>query len=51
MRELQEKHAVDDAEFFVDGAPWLQGALFKLSMHSPTKPSANAIPSNVSFKR
>ena len=33
LRELQEKHSIDDTEFFVDGAPWLQAGLFELGMH------------------
>ena len=33
LRELQGKHDIDDAEFFVDGAPWLQAGLFELGMH------------------
>ena len=33
LHELQEKHDIDDAEFFVDGAPWLQAGLFELGMH------------------
>ncbi|MFB6198666.1 MAG: IS6 family transposase, partial [Halobacteriaceae archaeon] len=33
LRELQEKHSINDAEFFVDGAPWLQAGLFELGMH------------------
>jgi transposase-like protein len=33
LRELREKHSVEDAEFFVDGAPWLQAGLFELGMH------------------
>lgn len=33
LRELAEKHDVEDAEFFVDGAPWLQAGLFELGMH------------------
>ena len=33
LRELTEKHAIDDAEFFVDGAPWLHAGLFELGMH------------------
>ena len=33
LRELQEKHDIDDAEFFVDGAPWLHAGLFELGMH------------------
>lgn len=28
LKELQEKHDVGDAVFLVDGAPWLQAALF-----------------------
>ena len=33
LRELQKKHSIDDAEFFVDGAPWLHAGLFELGMH------------------
>jgi transposase-like protein len=33
LRELQDKHAIDDAEFLVDGAPWLHADLFGLGMH------------------
>jgi len=33
LRELAEKHDVDDAEFLVDGAPWLQAGLFELGIH------------------
>lgn len=33
LQELQEKHAIDDAECFVDGAPWLHAGLFELGMH------------------
>jgi transposase-like protein len=33
LRELQDKHAIDDAEFLVDGAPWLHAGLFELGMH------------------
>ena len=33
LQELQEKHDIDDAEFFVDGAPWLHAGLFELGMH------------------
>ena len=33
LRDLAEKHEVDDAEFLVDGAPWLQAGLFELGMH------------------
>ena len=33
LRELQNKHAIDDAEFLVDGAPWLHTGLFELGMH------------------
>jgi transposase-like protein len=33
LRELAEKHDVEDAEFLVDGAPWLQAGLFELGMH------------------
>lgn len=33
LRELNEKHAIDDAEFPVDGAPWLQAGVHGLGMH------------------
>ena len=33
LRELSEKHEVEDAEFLVDGAPWLQAGLHELGMH------------------
>ena len=33
LRELADNHAVEDAEFLVDGAPWLQAGLFELGMH------------------
>lgn len=33
LQELSNKHSVEDAEFFVDGAPWLQAGLFELGMH------------------
>jgi len=33
LAELAEKHHVEDAEFLVDGAPWLQAGLFELGMH------------------
>lgn len=33
LRELEEKHVIDDTEFFVDGAPWLHAGLFELGMH------------------
>ncbi len=29
LTELQEKHRVTDAVFLIDGAPWLQAALFE----------------------
>jgi transposase-like protein len=33
LRELREKHDIENAEFFVDGAPWLQSGLHELGMH------------------
>jgi transposase-like protein len=33
LGELPKKHTVADAEFLVDGAPWLQAGLFELGMH------------------
>ena len=33
LEELQEKHDIDDAEFYVDGAPWLHAGLHELGMH------------------
>jgi len=32
LQELTEKHDVVDSLFLVDGPPWLQAALFKLSL-------------------
>ncbi|UWG48119.1 Transposase [Halanaeroarchaeum sp. HSR-CO] len=29
LGELDEKHDIRDAEFFIDGAPWLQAGLFE----------------------
>ena len=33
LRKLQDKYAIDDPEFLVDGAPWLHAGLFELGMH------------------
>lgn len=33
LNEFQENHDIDDAQFFVDGAPWLRAGLFELGMH------------------
>jgi putative transposase len=33
LGDLAEKHEVENAEFLVDGAPWLQAGLFELGMH------------------
>ena len=33
LRELTDKHIIDDAEFLVDGPSWLDAALFDLGMH------------------
>ena len=32
LRKLRQKHAVEDALFLVDGAPWLQTVLFELDL-------------------
>lgn len=32
LRERRQKHTVEDALFLVDGAPWLQTALFELDL-------------------
>jgi transposase-like protein len=32
LQELREKQSVEDSPFLVDGAPWLQTALFELSL-------------------
>jgi len=32
LQELREKHSVEDSLFLVDSAPWLQAALFELSL-------------------
>ena len=31
--ELEEKHDIEDAEFYVDRAPWLHAGLHELGMH------------------
>lgn len=33
LEELAEKHDINQSEFFVDGAPWLQAGFFELGMH------------------
>jgi transposase-like protein len=33
LKELAEKHEADEAEFLVDGAPWLQAGLCELGRH------------------
>ena len=33
LRALQDKHAMDDTESLVDGAPWLHAGLFELGIH------------------
>jgi transposase-like protein len=33
LRELTNKQAIADTEFFVDCAPWLDGGLFELGLH------------------
>jgi putative transposase len=33
LRELDAKHEIRDAEFLVDGAPWLHAGLFELGIH------------------
>ena len=33
LRELKQKHTIDDAEFLLDGAPWLHAGLIELGMH------------------
>jgi len=45
LQELQEKHDVADAVFLVDGAPWLQAALFEenLRFQHVTHGNRNAV--------
>jgi transposase-like protein len=45
LQELQEKHDVADAAFLVDGAPWLQAALFEenLRFQHVTQGNRNAV--------
>jgi len=45
LAELQEKHDVADAVFLVDGAPWLQAALFEenLRFQHVTHGNRNAV--------
>jgi len=33
LLNLEETHEIEDAEFVVDGAPWLQAGLFELGTH------------------
>lgn len=33
LRELQEKHDIENAEFFVDVASWVHPRLHELGMH------------------
>ena len=33
LQELPEKHSIEDAELFVDGAPWPHAGLHELGMH------------------
>lgn len=45
LGELKQKHDVEDAEFLVDGAPWLHAALHRhgLRFHHVTHGNRNAI--------
>lgn len=45
LAELREKHRVETAKFLVDGAPWLQTALFEagLRFHHVTHRNRNAV--------
>jgi len=48
LRDPTQKQAIDDAEFLVDGAPWLHAALFELGMHFRHETFGDRNPSNVS---
>jgi transposase-like protein len=50
LRELQDKPAIDDAEFLFDGPPGCMPACSNSAYTSATKHTATATPSNVSFK-
>lgn len=51
LRALQEKHDVDDAEFFVDSALWLHAGLPESGCACGTKPTVIGTQSKVRFKR
>jgi transposase-like protein len=51
LREVQDKHAIDDAEFLVDGAPGCMPVCSNSACTSATKHTATATPSNVSFEK
>lgn len=50
LKELKEKHAIEEAEFFVDGAPWLQAGLFELGMHFRHETHGNRNPVERAFQ-
>lgn len=51
LKELKEKHDVDEAEFFVDGAPWLQARLFEFGMHCRNETQGDRYPVERAFRR
>jgi len=51
LRELQDNHAINNAEFLVDGAPGYMPACSNSECISATKHSEIAIPLNVFFKK
>jgi len=51
LRELEEKHDIEDAEFYVDGAPWLHAGLHELGTISAMKRTAIETPSNGLFRK
>jgi transposase-like protein len=51
LRELQDKHAIDETEFLVDGAPLAACRVVRTRDAFATKHTAIVTPSNVSFKK
>jgi len=50
LRELQDKYDIEDAEFFVDGAPWLHAGLHELGMHFRHETHGDCNPVERSFQ-
>ena len=51
IHELSEKHAIADALFLVDGAPWLQAALHRYNLRFQHETHGIGMPPNGYSKR